>query len=357
MTDDLALTNILQALCPMHARLDRTGHIRSCGDTLRKFRPGMDLVGKRFLEVFDLDRPRRVTSMADMLSLTGAKLHLQFREPPLTSMIGAAVAMPDGGVVMNLSPGISVIEAVRDYALTGTDFAATDLTVELLFLVEANAAAMEASRHLNLKLQGAKIAAEEQAFTDTLTGLKNRRALDHVLSRQRTNEACYALMHLDLDYFKSVNDTLGHAAGDLVLQKVAQRMVKETRENDTVARVGGDEFVLILSNIDDRTRLGSIARRLIARLEEPVMYGNEECRISASIGITLSNERDDDDIEQMIADADAALYAAKAAGRGCFRFFGMQDGESEVLFSDGVIPANEGLAPDTNKSGGRERRL
>ena len=125
------------------------------------------------------------------------------------------------------------------HALSGADFPVTDLAVELLFLVEANTAAMEASRHLNLRLQGAKIGAEEQAYTDTLTGLKNRRALEHILARLRITHASFALLRLDLDCFKSVNDTRGHSAGDHVLQQVAHRMVHETRDSDTIARVGG----------------------------------------------------------------------------------------------------------------------
>ncbi len=342
MSDWGDMDHVLQAFCPMHARLDRTGHIVACGETLGKFRPETDLVGQRFLEVFQLDRPRRVTTLAEMLKLTGTKLHLQFRTPPRTSMIGSVVGVAGGGAVVNLSPGISVIEAVRDYALTGTDFAATDLTVEMLFLVEANAAAMDASRHLNTRLQGARIAAEEQAFTDTLTGLKNRRALDHIMTRLSSAETSFALMHLDLDYFKSVNDTLGHAAGDHVLQKVAQRMVQETRDRDTVARVGGDEFVLILSNISDHSRLSAIARRLINRLEEPIQFGDQQCQVSASIGIALSNQRPDWQLDKLIEDADAALYSAKDAGRGCFRFFEPRD----KLFGEGASVANDRRAPD-----------
>lgn len=340
-----ALPGVLDVLCPMHARLDRTGHVTGCGATLAKLRPDRSLVGQRFLEVFELNRPRQVTTMDGLLAQAGQKLHLLFRDAPRTPLIGVAMPLPDGGAVVNLSPGISVIDAVRDYRLTGTDFAPTDLTVELLFLVEANAAAMEASRHLNTRLQGARIAAEEQAFTDTLTGLKNRRALDHILSRLSSAEADFALVHLDLDFFKAVNDTLGHAAGDHVLQQAALRMVQETRDSDTVARVGGDEFVLILNDIDDPKRLQRIGERLIARLEDPVPFGNETCRISGSIGIALSSARPGDQIEALMGDADTALYAAKAAGRGCVRF---ADGQAKM--SDGMSPANDRRAP---RSSGR----
>lgn len=326
------LTDLLDRLCPMHLLLEPTGHIRHCGPTMSRLRPAEALTGHRFLELFELRRPRAVRTMDGLLAHADARLHLAFRDAPQTGFKGAVARLPDGqGAVVNLSFGISVLDAVRDYALTGADFAATDLTTELLYLVEAKSAAMEASRTLNLRLQGAMIAAEEQAFTDTLTGLKNRRAAQHVLSRLAGTVTPFALMHLDLDYFKSVNDTMGHAAGDHVLQHVARVMVAETRDEDVVARVGGDEFLLIFDRLTDRDRLSDIARRLIARLEEPIAFGSQICRVSASIGIAFSSEVEGGDPDLLIHAADLALYTAKAAGRGCHRFHdpamvGMLDG-------------------------------
>lgn len=343
---DIALGDVLSVFCPMYVRLTRSGHIVECGPTLQKMRPGDPLIGQRFLEVFELRRPRHIDSLAALRAEAGQKLHLQFREGKATSMIGVAVALPDGGVAVNLSPGISVIEAVGDYALTGTDFAPTDLTVEMLFLVEANTAAMEASRRLNLRLQGARIAAEEQAFTDTLTGLKNRRALQHILNRLSIAKTDFALVHLDLDFFKAVNDTYGHAAGDHVLQQAALRIVHEIRDTDAVARVGGDEFVLILNNVDDPGSLQKFGDRLIARLEEPVTFGAETCRISASIGVALSAQRPNGKMAALMEDADAALYAAKKAGRGCVRFAPDPEPGADVgRLPAELSPANDRQAP------------
>lgn len=130
------------------------------------------------------------------------------------------------------------MEGVQDYGLSSADFAATDLVIEMLFLVEAKSAAMDASRNLNNRLQGAKLAAEEQAATDTLTGLKSRRAADHILAAALAEDSEFSLMHLDLEFFKSVNDTQGDAAGDYVLQEVAKVMRAETRKVDMIARVG-----------------------------------------------------------------------------------------------------------------------
>ena len=314
------MDDFLDVLCPMHVRLDDAGYIVHVGPTLQKLRAEEQLEGRRFLDVVELLRPRRVTTMAELLNLRGMKLHFQMRGAPRTALKG--VMVPQGaGAIVNLSFGIGVIEAVRDYALTSADFSATDLTIEMLYLVEAKSAAMEASRKLNLRLQGAKIAAEEQAFTDTLTGLKNRRAMDHVLSRLLETGQEFALMHLDLDFFKEVNDTLGHAAGDHVLQRVARVLVEETREEDTVVRVGGDEFVLIFHKLTDRAKLEEVARRMIDRLEKPIPFEGKTCRISGSIGTALTLDREAPTAAAMIDDADVALYASKRAGRACHTFY------------------------------------
>lgn len=320
MTGPDEIGSMLDILCPMHLVLDRTGHIIAAGPTLRKLRPSEPVIGERFLEIFELTRPRAITDMTTLLAQSGVKLHLQLRDSPRTSLKGVAVPMGEGAVV-NLSFGISVLDAVGDFTLTSADFAATDLTIELLYLVEAKSAAMEASRKLNLRLQGAKIAAEEQAFTDTLTGLKNRRAMDHVLSRMSAGVEPFAVMNLDLDFFKDVNDTLGHAAGDHVLQVAARIMVEETRDQDMVARVGGDEFVLVFDRLRDRRRLDGIARRLIKRLQEPLVFEGRSCRISASIGTVLSGQSRTRDPAEILQKADLALYTSKRAGRGRHTFY------------------------------------
>ncbi len=322
------LYDTLDVLCPMHVILNATGHVVHAGPTLRKLRPDATMTGARFLELFELNRPRRVSSMDQLLETQGVKLHLRFRDEPQTTLKGVLVPSPeDGGAIINLSFGISILDGVRDYALTSADFAATDLTIEMLYLVEAKSAAMEASRKLNQRLQGAMIAAEEQAFTDTLTGLKNRRAVDHILPRMIENDKEFAVMQMDLDFFKAVNDTMGHAAGDHVLQQVAKILVEETRDDDVVARVGGDEFVLVFSNVKRRAILSDIASRMISEIEKPMVFNGENCCISSSIGIAMSGETTPLTVAQLLADADTALYASKHKGRACHTFFdpGMVD--------------------------------
>lgn len=321
MTAALAkLGAVLDVLCPMHVILSGSGHVRHTGATLQKLCPGRRLTGMAVFDLFEIRRPRDLRTMDDLRRAAGSKLHLQLRDPPCTAFKGVVAPWGDGAVI-NLSFGIAILDAVRDHALTSADFAATDMTVEMLYLVEAKSAAMEAGRKLNQRLEGARIAAEEQAFTDTLTGLKNRRALDHVLRRTRRAGRPFALLHLDLDYFKAVNDTLGHPAGDHVLQRVAAILVEETREKDTVARTGGDEFVLVLQGPADPGRVARIACRIIARLEQPIPYDGRVCRISGSIGISLSGSYDSPDPGRMMADADLALYTSKRQGRARHTIF------------------------------------
>ncbi len=313
----IADSTALDALCPMHLILNNTGHIVHAGPMLQKIRPDGRLVGQRFLEVFEVKSPRRLSSVSDLQGMAHHKLRLKLREPPFTTLKGILVPTgdADGPHLVNLSFGISILDAVRDFALTNADFAATDLAIEMLYLVEAKTAAMEASYRLNTRLQGAKIAAEEQAFTDTLTGLKNRRALDTVLTRLLSQNASFAVMQIDLDYFKTVNDTLGHAAGDHVLQHVAQIMVEQTRSHDLVARVGGDEFTVVLPDVRSDDILRRVGQRIIERLEEPILFQGSACNISASIGTVWIQSGDSPRMEDVLSDADVALYASKHAGR------------------------------------------
>jgi diguanylate cyclase (GGDEF)-like protein len=314
---DLAQTHMLDVLCPMHLILDKNGCIAHSGPTVKKLCPDIDLRGTPFFDVFVVKRPKSTRTFSAMCRKAGSKMHLSLRADPTSDLKAVLVHLDDGSgtVVINLSFGISILEGVRTYGLSNADFATTDLAIEMLYLIEAKSAAMDASRQLNFKLQGARIAAEEQAFTDTLTGLKNRRAMDHVLQRLLGSRAAFAVMQIDLDFFKAVNDTLGHAAGDHVLQSVAQIMVEETRAVDTIARVGGDEFTLILCDVADEQTLLRIGDRLIERLQYPIIFRGQACKISASIGTVWIRENHKMVAKDILSDADRALYQSKNEGR------------------------------------------
>lgn len=304
-------------LMPMHIVVGNTGHIKSVGSTIAKLCPNK-VKGQRLLEVFEIRRPSSPADFQEFLALAGQRMTLQFRFGTRTAFKGIAVPLTNGeGAVLNLSFGIGVVEAIAKHELTAKDFAPTDLTVEMLYLVEAKSAAMEESRRLNSRLEGARSAAEKQALTDALTGLHNRRAMEEALTRLTASKAHFGLLHMDLDKFKAVNDTQGHAAGDAVLEAVAKILHEEVREKDIVTRVGGDEFVLLFPDIVNTKRLVSIAKRIITRIEEPVPFGDGTCDISASVGITVSTFYATPDAERMLHDADTALYSSKHAGRAC----------------------------------------
>jgi diguanylate cyclase (GGDEF)-like protein len=129
------------------------------------------------------------------------------------------------------------------------------------------------------------------------------------------NGVPFGLLHMDLDYFKAVNDTLGHAAGDQVLEHVGRILQEHVRAEDCAARIGGDEFIVVVADRTEAKVLQMIAERIIARVSEPLEFQGTECRVSASVGIVRSVDMEKPDPARLLAAADRALYAAKHAGR------------------------------------------
>jgi diguanylate cyclase (GGDEF)-like protein/PAS domain S-box-containing protein len=164
---------------------------------------------------------------------------------------------------------------------------------------------------------------EFHAYHDPLTGLPNRTLLTQrlplLLSQSRWSSRGLAVMFLDLDGFKQVNDALGHAVGDRLLQEVAARLRECVREDDLVARVGGDEFVLVLPRVDSEGSV-RIARQVLARLQETARLEGHEVSVTTSLGIALF-PRDGDDAETLVRKADRAMYRAKEAGKNRYRLW------------------------------------
>ena len=159
---------------------------------------------------------------------------------------------------------------------------------------------------------------------DKLTGLPNRsmfhERLEHEIRRAHRSHKKLALLFLDLDGFKEVNDTLGHDVGDLLLQHVANRLAGVVRESDTIARLGGDEFIIILNEITDTAVVGIVAQKIIETLAAPYLLRSHPVYVSASVGITLYPE-DGETNEVLLKSADQAMYAAKREGRNRFCYF------------------------------------
>ncbi|HUL57604.1 MAG TPA: diguanylate cyclase [Usitatibacter sp.] len=173
-------------------------------------------------------------------------------------------------------------------------------------------------------LSDAKRRLEEQAQHDPLTGLPNRRLLidrlKQATSAARRRERCVGVLFVDLDRFKEVNDTRGHDAGDTVLKEVARRMQACVREADTVAREGGDEFVVVLPDLEVPEDALRVAEKIVVELAKAMDVGGAQVRVTPSIGIS-HYPRDATDIEELIRRADQAMYSAKGAGRNTIRSF------------------------------------
>jgi diguanylate cyclase (GGDEF)-like protein/PAS domain S-box-containing protein len=182
-------------------------------------------------------------------------------------------------------------------------------------------------RLLNLRDMTDRKGMEEQlkrlAFHDPLTLLANRSLfrdrVEHAVAVGKRNGRGVAVMFVDLDNFKKINDSFGHAQGDRVLSRSAQRLVKATRTGDTVARLGGDEFAVLLENLTGREQVIEIASRVVESLQESLDLPGTDMRVAASVGIAFSTA--DEGVEELMRNADVAMYSAKSQGKGRFTVY------------------------------------
>ncbi|WP_206517302.1 EAL domain-containing protein [Mesorhizobium sp. M7A.F.Ca.US.008.03.1.1] len=180
----------------------------------------------------------------------------------------------------------------------------------------------------NAELELAKGRIEHVALHDSLTGLPNRRYLDEMLATTARRGERTALLHLDLDRFKQINDTLGHAAGDAMLMHASKVIKANAGAADFVARIGGDEFVVICGGRDD-PELAALADRIIEEMRQPVNFRGHQCRFGVSIGVA-ANTGEGLDARQLLVNADLALYRAKSSGRNRYEFFN-EELQSEIV--------------------------
>ncbi|NEM07930.1 EAL domain-containing protein [Geodermatophilus normandii] len=224
---------------------------------------------------------------------------------------------------------LSVIRG-DDGTPTGVAAITRDITGRKRGEVEARATARQ------LEQQAGELA--RMALHDPLTGLANRALmqdrLEHALADRRARR--HAVLLLDLDDFKTVNDTAGHEAGDAVLVAVARRLESSVRPADTVARLGGDEFVVLMEDVEGRRDVVTVAERLISALRTPVEWGGERFTVGGSVGMTFTDATDGRGMDDLLRDADLAMYVAKAGGKDRVRVFerGMRE---EVAAQDELV--------------------
>ncbi len=250
------------------------------------------------------------------------------------------IVRPDGEIRTVASHAVYFKGAHSAPKLVGTNRDVTE-EVELTRKLEVAKSVAEAR---NVELETAKERIENQSLHDSLTGLPNRRYLDRILGAYANDTSfggrgAIALLHIDLDRFKQINDTLGHVAGDAMLIHVARLLSESAGLGNFVARVGGDEFVIVCPLETDARHLAALAQRIITKIGQPVPYEGHSCRFGASIGIAVE-EGVCIDPKQILINGDIALYRAKGLGGNRFEFFSkamQEEIESTKRIADDIL--------------------
>lgn len=259
--------------------------------------------------------------------ITGAPQTLLSSSAPATKvMVTASIAVPQGRWQLTVSP-------IESNSL----FTSARLAWWLIVvLIAASAAALTRSilmrpvelaqmvRRRTRALKAANRSLERQATHDNLTGLGNRVLLEHDLNQAiehvRRTGGQFAVLLLDLDDFKSINDSLGHRAGDAMLQEVAQHLNRCIRATDAIYRLGGDEFAIVLNQLGDAQVAGAIARKILVEVAQPHLIQGQEVQLTTSLGIVIYPQ-DAEDAKSLLSLADVAMYRAKKSGRNQIAFF------------------------------------
>ena len=288
-----------------------------------------------------------VQNSSDVISITGEDLIARYHSPAIEWLLGIH---PDAGVGVKLedlvrNEDVSMFQAMCKEAMAApgatssvecrmrhADGSARDVEIwatnsldvpnlaGLVFNIRDITERKEAERE--------RAALEQQlafqAFHDPLTGLANRvlfkDRIDHALARCARSKEEIAVLFLDLDNFKSINDTLGHDAGDCMLRGAAERLQSCLRDSDTIARFGGDEFAILLEGIDEERTVYVVAQRLVESMKQPFDLDNRQMLSSASVGVAFSGPRGEG-AEELLANADVAMYAAKSQGKSCIETY------------------------------------
>jgi diguanylate cyclase (GGDEF)-like protein/PAS domain S-box-containing protein len=283
-----------------------------------------------------------VRHASDLITVIGPDGTISYQSPSIERLLGYApsdvtgrpfaqlVHESDGGRVREMVENIGSVTGDQPHVVQCT-LVHRDGTPQQF---EVNCTNLVDDEHvggivLNCRDVSERQAFEEQlthqAFHDPVTGLANRalfaERVRHAIARNRREHRGIAVVFLDLDDFKTINDSLGHAAGDEVLAEVAKRLATSVRASDTAARFGGDEFALLLEDIDDVQEAADTAERVLESLAMPLRVAHKELSLRCSIGISVVEEDAPAGAEELIRDADAAMYRAKRDGKGSYCMF------------------------------------
>jgi diguanylate cyclase (GGDEF)-like protein len=317
--------SLVDAAFPFHLVLDRDLRITQAGTSIQRLHHDA-MVGGLFTELFAVATPKIAISFDALVGRPRSLFLLRSLTKPGLLLRGQVLHDPVADCLFFVgSPWVTQTSAFASLGLTLTDFAASDAVVDYVLLLQNQSSSLTEAKELAERLHQTAQQLTYQAFHDALTGLPNRAMLfDHL---QRSLEPAVgsprhvALLILDLDGFKAVNDSYGHSAGDAVLGIIGQRLRTVLREGDFVARFGGDEFALVLEPSGSRSDLdegmaAEVANRVLAVLAEPIPLPSCPAitvPLSASIGIAYA--RGNETAEDLLRNADLAMYSAKAHGK------------------------------------------
>ncbi|MCG6882188.1 MAG: EAL domain-containing protein [Silicimonas sp.] len=315
-----------ERIVPFGVIVDAGGIVRSLGPSLRKIASPECGVGRPVFEAFSFRKPRLLKPDLVFQDVLGARITMDVHTSEADSTVsvfGMAFNITIDGlphVALVMTPGVNARKLIEEKGLRTSDFSAGDGSPDLLPLLAMQEEMAADSKRAAARLKSAYDEAERIALHDTLTNLPNRRALMIAL-RDVTQKEPLSIVHVDLDRFKEMNDTYGHAAGDAALQHAASALRSVFGDETMCARLGGDEFVVLLRGAAQEAKLSKFGKAVVAAVSAPFKFRGEHLKIGASVGLAHTDSSDGLSADELLHRVDLALYEAKRSGRGCARLY------------------------------------